>query len=293
MKATVLSERPTGLLSIRDGDQHASRTEVRGAPSCYRPIGSKRGSNRFVFLHPNCGDVDLQRGWPYYGVEICPLVLYFPPKLRAGRELRNYLACYKKLKFWAAEVLDNLFARVIPLIMVDVNDGVGKVRIRSGWQDVETMAVGPARTDERMIGGAGQRFRELLEDAQMFSASTMGKVVPTFYGCKDNVSMIDHVGVPLTVGNSVVSCGPLRGLGRRLQAIRSRFPRDHLPAHIAFHCDWNPLNIVGEPALGPDEREYQRVVWDKDRMVAGLRGGLDRDICGGCTAGARRSRSRT
>ena len=41
--------------------------------------------------------------------------------------------------------------------------------------------------------------------------------------------MIDHVAVPLACVEEVEFCSPMRGMGRKLQAIPCVAPRDHIP----------------------------------------------------------------
>eukprot|EP00959_Pyramimonas_sp_CCMP1952_P217520 4549113-Pyramimonas_sp.AAC.1 len=101
------------------------------------------------------------------------MVLYFPPRPSSAAGMRTYLARCRQLSSWAQGQLKKLPSRFHPIVLADVNDGVGLVKKEGEWMEVETEAVGRIRTKERHAGGGGQRFRELLESADLFSPTTL------------------------------------------------------------------------------------------------------------------------
>eukprot|EP00959_Pyramimonas_sp_CCMP1952_P402674 8438089-Pyramimonas_sp.AAC.1 len=76
----------------------------------------------------------------------------------------------------------------------------------------------------------GRRVRQFCKENQLFIATTDAKQVKqTIYGAKGGGGRIDHFAIPVGARDLVEHCSTLRNAGKRLQTIRSRFPRDHVP----------------------------------------------------------------
>eukprot|EP00974_Lingulodinium_polyedra_P059627 5743897-Lingulodinium_polyedra.AAC.1 len=76
---------------------------------------------------------------------------------------------------------------------------MGLVRSSTGWEAVETCAVGVGRAKEQLRGGAGEKVRQLLEKHAMTSGATARKLEYTWYkeGWTGPASLIDHMVLPV------------------------------------------------------------------------------------------------
>ena len=81
--------------------------------------------------------------------------------------------------------------------------------------------------------------------------------------------MIDHVFTTACWADNALSAGPLRRLGRRLQKIDCRHPKDHIPVRARL-----PIR----DAKTMHSTEQQRQTWDRDKLMRGVRKGEGRDI---------------
>eukprot|EP00959_Pyramimonas_sp_CCMP1952_P080934 1690433-Pyramimonas_sp.AAC.1 len=81
--------------------------------------------------------------------------------------------------------------------MGDVNDGLGISKLNGEWQEVPSSALGPVRTRECHRHGAGESFREVLEEYGLFVPTTVRSWSPTFFGSAGGASMIDFVAIPM------------------------------------------------------------------------------------------------
>eukprot|EP00959_Pyramimonas_sp_CCMP1952_P086907 1818072-Pyramimonas_sp.AAC.1 len=76
------------------------------------------------------------------------------------------------MKLWAVSCLRRLPVRVNPIVMGDINDGMGISKIAGEWVEVETGSLGRVRSKEYHRGGAGEMFRELMSEFGLFSPTT-------------------------------------------------------------------------------------------------------------------------
>eukprot|EP00959_Pyramimonas_sp_CCMP1952_P397247 8323444-Pyramimonas_sp.AAC.1 len=54
------------------------------------------------------------------------LGLYFPPRVKTKAEAPKYDRCVRDLHDWAAQILGKTPSRSIPILCMDLNDGMGR-----------------------------------------------------------------------------------------------------------------------------------------------------------------------
>eukprot|EP00959_Pyramimonas_sp_CCMP1952_P459940 9479064-Pyramimonas_sp.AAC.1 len=65
-------------------------------------------------------------------------------------------------------------------------------------------------------------------------------------------------------------------MGTKLQHIPVAGHRDHLPVHARISLNIDTDDEVPSPWRAPDGAEYEEVKWDKDKLMAALRGSRER-----------------
>eukprot|EP00959_Pyramimonas_sp_CCMP1952_P295833 6188037-Pyramimonas_sp.AAC.1 len=152
--------------------------------------------------------------------DLCAVCLYYPPIPSKSRNKKRagYFQTVKILNSWLDSVLGSLPVRCVPFVYADINDGLGGRMHKGSFQDFESSAVGTS-TVEKLPGGAGEGFRELLERHHMFAANTRSRVEMTFFG-NHSSSRIDYVCLPRGLLDQVTHCNPLRKLGAKFQPIK-------------------------------------------------------------------------
>eukprot|EP00959_Pyramimonas_sp_CCMP1952_P078908 1649436-Pyramimonas_sp.AAC.1 len=88
--------------------------------------------------------------------------------------------------------------------------------------------------------------------------------------------MLDHIGIPLVWCDVVLCASPIHQIGRRLQVIPCKDPRDHLPVLIKIDIQrWGGQQVRSNGT--PDGVDREEVKWDRDKMMQGVRGGRVRE----------------
>ena len=123
----------------------------------------------------------------------------------------------------------------------DLNDGIG---ITSRNDQPESASIGPGRSKEKFPGGAGHKARQYAERHRLTVANTTGSWRPTYFG-DTTASCIDYIMIPTTLANSLIPQGPLLRMGTRLQHIRCRQHKDHVPVQATIKI---PLKQRVRPA---------------------------------------------
>ena len=131
---------------------------------------------------------------------------------------------------------------------------------------METLACGKGRTKEMILGGAGQLTRRQWEAQGIFAINTVKGDCSTWYGAGTARSTIDFVGIPLALTGTVQSSGVLMNMGRRMQHIPSRYPRDHMPVHVVMMLEWE---------VPSQEKVFRQ--WNKEALSEGVNKGLHRE----------------
>ena len=62
--------------------------------------------------------------------------------------------------------------RTLPVFFADANDGIGVSKVDGAWCRVPSDEFGPAVIRERRRGGAGEHFRQLLDEEFTAAPST-------------------------------------------------------------------------------------------------------------------------
>ena len=176
------------------------------------------------------------------------------------------MSCCSLLAEWSQREVQSLPARVLPFYLMDLNDGMGLVKEGGAWVEADTLACGKGRTKEMILGGAGQLMRRQWEAQGIFAINTAQGDCNTWYGAGTARSTIDFVGIPLALTGSVQSSGVLMNMGRRMQHIPSRYPRDHMPVHVVMMLEWE---------VPSHENVFRQ--WNKEALSEGVNKGLHRE----------------
>ncbi|CAK0888584.1 unnamed protein product [Prorocentrum cordatum] len=156
--------------------------------------------------------------------EFTVLALYFSPRVTETKEQAPYERTVRMLFQWLSNELAGCPARSVPVILCDLNDGIGLAKAS------ETVIVDPEVVPSAgacVEHFAGAAFRAVLQAQYMSAFSTLSDV-PTFYGT-GHTSIVDYVCLPTAMAQAVRVAGPLVGKGRQLQLISTATRRDHLP----------------------------------------------------------------
>ena len=220
------------------------------------------------------------------------IVVYFPPPPRKKTQHAHYRATCKVIATWLNQRLCETPGSCTPIVYADVNDGMGLSWANGSWVHVDTDAVSHlAARQERLAGGAGELFRQVLELHGLSSVSSWWDARPTFYG-NNSQSLLDHLCWPQALLEVTISAGPLARLSRRLQLIKRRGKADHLLVHATCHyilehstyreLDESPQNFLLHNV------DTSEVAWDMDKIMQCLTEGhrrrefietIEKDIC--------------
>eukprot|EP00959_Pyramimonas_sp_CCMP1952_P350678 7347105-Pyramimonas_sp.AAC.1 len=85
---------------------------------------------------------------------------------------------------------------------------------------------------------------ENFETYHLWAANTSTDM-DTWYGDRGHSSLIDYICCPTFL--RINSSGPLAGLGRKLQLIKSKRKMDHLPMHLNFDLAAGPPRKIDVP----------------------------------------------
>eukprot|EP00959_Pyramimonas_sp_CCMP1952_P152140 3183291-Pyramimonas_sp.AAC.1 len=75
----------------------------------------------------------------------------------------------------------------------------------------------------------GVHFRQFCQTSDFMVATAAEGPGPTLFGPKGGTSRIDHFTIPQGAAHLVQKCIALHTSGKRLQLMRSRGSRDHVP----------------------------------------------------------------
>eukprot|EP00959_Pyramimonas_sp_CCMP1952_P201581 4215503-Pyramimonas_sp.AAC.1 len=129
----------------RDGGQEDLSHVLRDALCCYLERGPKEIYATCSYpLGPIQGRglaVELSRG----GFPYMVIVPYFSPRPLGAQLVKQYLTCCGAMKEWVRECFRGLPARVHPILMGDINDGLGTSKVSGEWVDVDARSVGRVR----------------------------------------------------------------------------------------------------------------------------------------------------
>jgi hypothetical protein len=127
---------------------------------------------------------------------------------------------------------------------------------------------------ERSEGGAGERFRGLMETFGMTIETRNRDMRPTYFN-KDRASCIDFMASPTGMSQLIQKAGTLCKIGRRLQIIKTKWKADHVPLHISFYSEKQTFSDKKQGLLPPGIEEA--IQWDQDAMMRCLREGEKRE----------------
>ena len=151
-------------------------------------------------------------------LDLTILALYFPP--RAGGV---YKQCVERVMDFAQSVMRELPGRTTPVVLMDLNDGMGKEVVGGFERPIPSTAVGDAcRSVEHW---AGHSMREFAEEHDMVVVDSFYHTGPTYYGAGTK-SYTDHILLPQGVLPNVEYCCTAMGAMKRLQIIQTVAPRD-------------------------------------------------------------------
>ena len=120
---------------------------------------------------------------------------------------------------WTDGLLMSLPTLCMPVLMLDLNDRLGRARAEEPHDLIGTVGAG-------VEGDSATRFRALVRRDSIAVPQTFHLATPTFYGSSGR-SRIDFVATPTSVQFSRIFVNFTAG--RRLQLIPAVGPRDHMP----------------------------------------------------------------
>ena len=202
--------------------------------------------------------------------------LYFPPPPNKNSKFPAYKKACDKLIEWLGSLSPMFSSGCWPAIAVDLNSGLGLTHDGREWQRVCSTAVGPnVSAKQRYAADALIPFLELHDLAVVQS---FGKPLPTFFGNKGGSSQIDFWIIPRSSLEAVRSEGPLYNMGRKLQVINTKAPRDHVPTHTV--CWYEHPPPANRSAKIPADEEIGFCIpgtrWDRELLAESLRKGARR-----------------
>ena len=209
--------------------------------------------------------------------DVFAVCAYFPPCPRAKAEYPAYKQTCRALAGWLSDALCKCPASSLPVICTDVNDGMGLKKTLASTINLDTSVVPPqAARVEKLPGGAGELFRLILEQHDMFSATAWFDPRATYFG-NESQSLIDHICIPWGLYGAVRSAGPLYTMSKRLQLIMRNAMADNAVLHLVVMYIFS--HPVASVHLTPEEMvdpSLKGSAWDMDLLLRGLREGLFR-----------------
>ena len=187
---------------------------------------------------------------------------YFPP--RCG-PVDEYKSTVLRLASWVEQVLRETPRRSVPVLAVDLNDGVG-------MEHQTSRRLVPC--DDGTVGEFGlspghfatEQLKDIVETYDLAYLETFNDAGPTFFGNKTS-SYIDHILAPKGLTRDSRAWTSRRAM-RILQLIPTVAPRDHCPLFVEFRpCRGVPAN---------ETQKKQKAV-DRDAMMKALRTGEGRE----------------
>ena len=75
------------------------------------------------------------------GVDIAFIGAYYPPTPTSKEQQQIYLRTCDKITEWLNEVISNLPSQCLPLLHLDLNDGMGQTRAAQGLQHIQNTVI--------------------------------------------------------------------------------------------------------------------------------------------------------
>ena len=197
------------------------------------------------------------------GGDFAFLGAYFPPKPSVKSEHSKYLKTCELVANYLAEVIGKLPNGCTPLISVDLNDGIGRVKRGSKYVYNDTSVINEyASRMEKFEDGAGAMFRRVCE--------SKGLVVHTanhddrntwFSGDGKASSLIDYIAGPALL--PIRKAGQLSRMGSILQPVDVNREVDHKPTFICFYTGTDKSKVTPPP----------KQEWNQNLMMEELKTG--------------------
>ena len=164
--------------------------------------------------------------------------------------------------------------RTTPIWGGDINSDFG-IRQSTSTHDGLPPSPDPADPLIGAFSGDVERLpasaiRDVLKVNHMCVLNTFYNGDPTFYGC-NHTSRVDHLFVPRAFLPCVRSCYTSRGLGSRLQMVRSCREVDHRPVCFLFDYVLETPHMEPTPGPIPDP-----VKWNKDFLMKAVSWGYNK-----------------
>ena len=195
-------------------------------------------------------------------VDIGIVVAYFPPAPWKAAEQARYRTTCRTLTAAIDEFFDKLGAGATPLLLMDLNDGMGKEGTRATQAPVRTEVVSEgSATLERTPDGAGALCRAVLEKHGMVAANALAtRPYGTFFPAQGSPTLIDYVCAPAALVAAAFGSRRLMQEGRLLQPIHTLARREHVPVEALLRYE-----------LWHQPREERPARWNQDELMRGVR----------------------
>ena len=197
------------------------------------------------------------------GGDFAFLGAYFPPKPSVKSEHSKYLKTCELVANYLAEVIGKLPNGCTPLISVDLNDGIGRVKRGNKYVYNDTSVINEyASRMEKFEDGAGAMFRRVCE--------SKGLVVHTanhddrntwFSGDGKASSLIDYIAGPALL--PIRKAGQLSRMGSILQPVDVNREVDHKPTFTCFYTGTDKSKVTPPP----------KQEWNQNLMMEELKTG--------------------
>ena len=173
----------------------------------------------------------------------CFIILYVPPKPSGRGEATPWRKTLDAVYKWTDGSLMSLPTRCMPVLMMDLNDRLGRPRAEEPHDLIGTVGAG-------VEGDSAARFGALLRRHSIAVPQTSYLATPTFHGSSgrsriDFVATLPSVQFPRIFVNFTA--------GRRSQLIPAAVPRDRMP--LTLDLATNGVRHCLDPSRGRWDHE--------------------------------------
>ena len=159
-------------------------------------------------------------------------VLYFPPRPKDNTKM-GYKDTLKGLfKWWDAMMKEHSRRRAV-IVGMDLNDLLGMRKVAGQWVEPDGQHVGQFGAGKQ--GAAADMLVDFMNKWELKALNTMVPAGSTYFGSNGAESRIDFIVTNMHV--EPMACSTLAGLGKKVQLIPTRAPRDHRPLYAKFKID--------------------------------------------------------
>ena len=167
-------------------------------------------------------------------MDVLILSLYFHPRTNQGTAAGvKYRSTATDLISWTDKIISDAPQRTLPILGLDLNDGLGRPRDQLISSDA--LSIG-CQSEE---GFADKHFSEILERQHMYVASGHAGPHRIYHGPQGNDTTIDYIVLPRSYADVIRQDTVLQKSNRLLQHAKVRRSFDHDPVAVRFEYSPN------------------------------------------------------